>query len=55
MAIAFIQEFKIQGDDRSTTNYDAINERLNARGNPPEGLPHLRRLGDPRAMRALPA
>jgi hypothetical protein len=37
MAIAFIQEFKIQGDDRSTTNYDTITERLDARGNPPEG------------------
>ena len=35
MAIAFIQEFTIQ--DRSTTNYDAISERL--RGGPPaEGL-----------------
>ena len=37
MAVAFIQEFKIQGDDRSTTNYDTINERLNARNDPPEG------------------
>jgi hypothetical protein len=35
MAIAFIQEFTIQ--DRSTTNYDAISERV--RGGPPvEGL-----------------
>ena len=37
MAVAFIQEFKIQGDDRSTTNYDTINERLNTRNDPPEG------------------
>jgi hypothetical protein len=37
MAVAFIQEFKIEGDDRSTTNYDTISERLNARENPPEG------------------
>ena len=37
MAVAMIQEFKIQGDDRTTTNYDAIQERLNARENPPEG------------------
>jgi hypothetical protein len=37
MAVAFIQEFEIQGDDRSTTNYDAINERLNAREDRPEG------------------
>jgi hypothetical protein len=35
MAVAFIQEWKIQ--DRTTTNYDAINERLNAREDPPEG------------------
>ena len=35
MAIAFIQEVTIQ--DRSTTNYDAISERV--RGGPPaEGL-----------------
>lgn len=37
MAVAFIQEFKIQGDDRTTTNYDTVSERLNARENPPEG------------------
>jgi len=37
MAVAFIQEFKAQGDDRSTTNYDAVNERLNVRDNPPPG------------------
>jgi hypothetical protein len=35
MAIAFIQEFTIQ--DRSTTNYDAISERVR-RGPPAEGL-----------------
>ena len=35
MPVAFIQEFAIE--DRSTTNYDAISERL--RGGPPaEGL-----------------
>ena len=37
MPVAFIQEFKIQGDDRSTTNYDTVSERLNARAEPPEG------------------
>jgi hypothetical protein len=37
MAVALIQEFKLQGDDRTTTNYDAVQERLNARDNPPEG------------------
>ena len=36
MAIAFIQEFKIQGNDR-TTNYDTVSERLNARAQAPEG------------------
>jgi hypothetical protein len=37
MAVAFIQEFEVQGDDRSTTNYDTVAERLNVRENPPEG------------------
>jgi hypothetical protein len=36
MAVALIQEFRIQNGDRSTTNYDAINERLTA-GEPPAG------------------
>jgi hypothetical protein len=35
--VAMIQEFKIQGDDRTTTNYDAIQERLNTGENPPDG------------------
>jgi hypothetical protein len=37
MAVAFVQEWEIEGDDRSTTNYDEINERLNTRDDPPEG------------------
>jgi hypothetical protein len=38
MPVAFVQEFPIDpGGDRSTTNYDAIQERLGARDNPPEG------------------
>lgn len=37
MAVAFITEFPIQGDDRTTTNYDAINERL-TNEEAPEGL-----------------
>ena len=36
MAVAFIQEFKIQGNDQSTTNYDTVAERLNLQ-DPPEG------------------
>lgn len=28
MAFAFITEFPIQGDDRTTTNYDAVDDRL---------------------------
>jgi hypothetical protein len=35
VAFAFIQELLIEGDDRSTTNYDAIAERLGARNNRP--------------------
>ena len=38
MPVAFIQEFPIDGDDRSTANYDAFNERLNADADPPAGL-----------------
>jgi hypothetical protein len=37
MAVAFVQEFPIEGDDRSTTNYDAIAERLGGHDNVPDG------------------
>jgi hypothetical protein len=36
MAVAFVQEFEIGA--RSTTNYDAIAERLNAADGVPDGL-----------------
>jgi hypothetical protein len=29
MSVAFVQEFKIDADDRSTTNYDTIRDQLN--------------------------
>jgi hypothetical protein len=38
MAAVFIQEFTISDDDRSTANYDAINERLDLENNPVDGL-----------------
>jgi hypothetical protein len=38
MAIAMLQEFPIQDDDRSTANYDGVNERLGADTDPPTGL-----------------
>jgi hypothetical protein len=38
MPVAFIQEFKLDGDDRSTTNYDAVSARLNAHEDPPAGV-----------------
>ena len=38
MPIAYIQEFDGDGDDRSTTNYDAVKERLNVDTDPPAGL-----------------
>ena len=38
MAYAFIQEFKADGEDRSTTNYDAVVERVGTAANPPDGL-----------------
>jgi hypothetical protein len=37
VAIAVIQEFPIEGDDRTTTNYDRIQEALGTRDNPPDG------------------
>ena len=38
MPVAFIQEFRIVGDDRTTTNYDAVTERLNVGDDPPAGV-----------------
>jgi len=38
MPIAYVQEFDGDDNDRSTTNYDAIKERLNVEGDPPDGL-----------------
>jgi hypothetical protein len=38
MAVMMIQEFEVAEDDRSTTNYDGISERLGADAEPPEGL-----------------
>ncbi len=37
MAVAFITEFPIQGEDRTTTNYDAVNDRL-TNEEAPDGL-----------------
>jgi hypothetical protein len=37
MAYAFVHEFEV-GADRSTTNYDAIDEKLGIASNPPEGM-----------------
>jgi len=37
VAVAVIQEFPIEGDDRTTTNYDRVQEALDTRTNPPAG------------------
>lgn len=34
MAVAFVQEFPISGDDRSTTNYDAVSKHVSESGVP---------------------
>jgi len=34
MAVAFVQEFPIDGDDRSTANYDAVSQHVMASGVP---------------------
>jgi hypothetical protein len=38
MAIMQIQEFEVEEDDRSTTNYDSVSKRLNVHADPPAGL-----------------
>jgi hypothetical protein len=38
MAVAFVQEFMIEGDDRTTANYDRVNERLAHNHPAPDGL-----------------
>ena len=37
MAVAAVTEWDIQGQDRSTMNYDAIGRRLDTANNPPAG------------------
>ncbi len=37
MAVAVIQEFPIEGNDRTTTNYDRVQEALGVRDDPPAG------------------
>lgn len=37
MAVAVIQEFPIEGDNRSTENYDRVQEALGTGDNPPAG------------------
>jgi hypothetical protein len=37
MAVAVIQEFPIEGNDRTTANYDRVQEALGTRANPPAG------------------
>jgi hypothetical protein len=38
MAIMQIQEFEVEEDDRSTTNYDSVSAKLNVDSDPPAGL-----------------
>jgi len=38
MAILMVQEFEVAEDDRGTTNYDSVSERLNIEADPPAGL-----------------
>ena len=37
MAIVYVEEFDV-GDDRSTTNYDAVTASLKVEADPPKGL-----------------
>ena len=38
MPFVVLQEFKIEGDDRSTTNYDSVSEHIGMDTNPPDGM-----------------
>lgn len=38
MPYLVLQEFKMDGDDRSTTNYDAVSEHIGMATNPPDGM-----------------
>ena len=38
MPFVVLQEFKIEGDDRSKTNYDSVSEHLGTDTNPPDGM-----------------
>jgi hypothetical protein len=38
MSVAFVQEWDLEGDDRSTTNYDLVASKLGEQGGTPEGL-----------------
>jgi hypothetical protein len=37
MPIAVVQEFPIEGDDRTTANYDRVQDLLGVRDDPPAG------------------
>lgn len=38
MAVAYVQEFSVTDDDRSTTNYDAVAKRVDPEGDWPKGM-----------------
>jgi hypothetical protein len=38
MAVAVVQDWTVEGADRSTPNYDAVSERLQQQDEPPAGL-----------------
>jgi hypothetical protein len=38
MPFVVLQEFKIEGDDRSTANYDSVGEHIGMDTNPPDGM-----------------
>jgi hypothetical protein len=47
VAVAVIQDFPLDGADRTTTNYDRVQEALGTRDNPPAGgLMHSAGLDD---------
>jgi hypothetical protein len=38
MPFAVLQEFKIERDNRSTTNYDSVSQHIGMDTNPPDGM-----------------
>ena len=68
MPFVVLQEFKIERDNRSTTNYDSVSQHIGMDTNPPDGMIihtagwdeeggvfRIRGVGDPGGLGTVPA